>query len=392
MVFLQLCAHPAPGFLSILSFLLLIICLQQQAVADATASQPCFPALFVFGNSLSDTGNGVLTGNVLFTRASQNPYGATFPGHPSGRFSDGRLLVDFLAEYVGLPPVNPSLDSGADFSRGVNYAIAGAAALNASELRSLLVGIVGRDYSLEVQLGWHLSLKASGNGIKKPSRDAYSTGLYVLEFGGNDYINALRLSLYSPLQVSSVFVPLVISKIRDITTRLYTHGARHFLFVSITPLGCSPVFLASGRNGEKDSFGCLKDINSLSYKHGSELVKLAKDLRVTLPDADFVVVDYYDAYEHILENSDSYGFTNTLDACCGAGQDFSNNFNLLLFCNKKTSTKIPSGLCPDPNVYLNWDGIHFTDRFNSLVFDITIGGKAPYLYPPEGFSMCRPGI
>ncbi|MCO5586405.1 hypothetical protein L7F22_040345 [Adiantum nelumboides] len=301
MRFLQHCASPAFGFLSTI-LLLQFACLQQQA----TASKPCFPALFVFGNSLSDTGNGVLSGNALFTRASQSPYGQTFPGRPTGRFSDGRLLVDFLAEYVGLPPVNPSLNSGADFSSGVNYAVAGAAALNASELRSRLVATLGRDYSLEVQLEWHLSLKASGHGNKKPSEDAYSNGLYVLEFGGNDYIDALRLSFYSPSQVSSEFIPLVINKIRDATTLLYAHGARHFLYITITPLGCSPVFLASAKHGVKDTFGCLQDVNSLCHKHGSELINLVQDLQVALPEADFVVADYYGAFEDILENSGTY--------------------------------------------------------------------------------------
>ncbi|KAH7428313.1 hypothetical protein KP509_10G086500 [Ceratopteris richardii] len=64
------------------------------AVGVATA--PCYPALFVFGDSLSDTGNGNLTGNIFFTRTSSRPYGETVPGYPFDRFSDGLLLVDFL--------------------------------------------------------------------------------------------------------------------------------------------------------------------------------------------------------------------------------------------------------------------------------------------------------
>lgn len=48
--------------------------------------------LFVFGDSYVDTGN---------TRIDQagswkNPYGVTFPGKPAGRFSDGRVLTDFI--------------------------------------------------------------------------------------------------------------------------------------------------------------------------------------------------------------------------------------------------------------------------------------------------------
>jgi len=48
--------------------------------------------LFVFGDSYVDTGN---------TRIGQpgswkNPYGITFPGKPAGRFSDGRVLTDYI--------------------------------------------------------------------------------------------------------------------------------------------------------------------------------------------------------------------------------------------------------------------------------------------------------
>ena len=52
------------------------------------------PAVFLFGDSLSDTGNGWF---VEHRDAFVPPYGETFPGYPDGRFSDGRATVpDFL--------------------------------------------------------------------------------------------------------------------------------------------------------------------------------------------------------------------------------------------------------------------------------------------------------
>ncbi|KAH7430682.1 hypothetical protein KP509_08G009000 [Ceratopteris richardii] len=56
----------------------------------------CYPALFVFGDSLSDTCNSNLTGNSFFKRTTEAPYGETVPGFPFNRFSDGLHLVDFL--------------------------------------------------------------------------------------------------------------------------------------------------------------------------------------------------------------------------------------------------------------------------------------------------------
>lgn len=57
-----------------------------------------YQKLFVFGDSYVDTGN---------TRIDQpgswkNPYGITFPGKPAGRFSDGRVLTDYIGKSSSL--------------------------------------------------------------------------------------------------------------------------------------------------------------------------------------------------------------------------------------------------------------------------------------------------
>ncbi|KAL0303594.1 UNVERIFIED_CONTAM: GDSL esterase/lipase [Sesamum radiatum] len=54
--------------------------------------------LFVFGDSYADTGN--LPTSV--SRSWKPPYGITFPGKPSGRFSDGRVLTDYIASFLGI--------------------------------------------------------------------------------------------------------------------------------------------------------------------------------------------------------------------------------------------------------------------------------------------------
>ena len=58
------------------------------------ATSPSFPAIFVFGDSLVDNGNN----NYLNSLAKANfePYGIDFSWGPTGRFSNGKILVDFL--------------------------------------------------------------------------------------------------------------------------------------------------------------------------------------------------------------------------------------------------------------------------------------------------------
>ena len=55
-----------------------------------------FPAMFVFGDSLSDTGNNNFITSVA--KADKLPYGVDFPTGPNGRFTNGKLVIDFLCK------------------------------------------------------------------------------------------------------------------------------------------------------------------------------------------------------------------------------------------------------------------------------------------------------
>ena len=64
------------------------------------------PAIFVFGDSLSDTGNCALSqtpSDIAFCNRTRDlPYGETFPRHGFLRFSDGLLIVDWLCMFLNL--------------------------------------------------------------------------------------------------------------------------------------------------------------------------------------------------------------------------------------------------------------------------------------------------
>lgn len=52
-----------------------------------------FPAIFNFGDSNSDTG-----GLPAAFGPPNRPYGNTFFHMPSGRYSDGRVIIDFIGK------------------------------------------------------------------------------------------------------------------------------------------------------------------------------------------------------------------------------------------------------------------------------------------------------
>lgn len=54
--------------------------------------------LFVFGDSYADTGNI----RKSIGGSWKEPYGITFPGKPAGRFSDGRVLTDYIGNITSL--------------------------------------------------------------------------------------------------------------------------------------------------------------------------------------------------------------------------------------------------------------------------------------------------
>lgn len=88
-----------------LVFLLLLISLTSQSLQEPTTeSSPIsalVPALFVIGDSTVDCG----TNNhlITFARANHPPYGCDFDTHsPTGRFSNGRIIVDFLGNVLSL--------------------------------------------------------------------------------------------------------------------------------------------------------------------------------------------------------------------------------------------------------------------------------------------------
>ena len=65
--------------------------------------EPCSPPLFVFGASYLDVGENAAA--MPFREYSERePYGLDyFDGQPSGRYSNGRLIIDHICESPFLP-------------------------------------------------------------------------------------------------------------------------------------------------------------------------------------------------------------------------------------------------------------------------------------------------
>jgi hypothetical protein len=68
-------------------------------IVGAEPAAACYPRVFSFGDSLTDTGNfRFYYGNNSGEPALRPPYGETFFRRATGRFSNGRLVLDFIGK------------------------------------------------------------------------------------------------------------------------------------------------------------------------------------------------------------------------------------------------------------------------------------------------------
>lgn len=63
---------------------------------------PTATALFVFGDSFLDVGNNNYINTTTLDQANFWPYGEAYFRYPTGRFSDGRLVPDFIGTFSSL--------------------------------------------------------------------------------------------------------------------------------------------------------------------------------------------------------------------------------------------------------------------------------------------------
>ncbi|KAK3013030.1 hypothetical protein RJ639_008231, partial [Escallonia herrerae] len=305
-------------------------------------------ALFIFGDSFLDSGNNNYINTITLDQANFWPYGETYFNSPTGRFSDGRLVSDFIAEYAELPLIPPFVQPGIEYNKGVNFASAGAGALAGT--------FEGSVTSLKTQLRNYKKVEARlrselGDGEAKMT---LSTAVYLFSIGTNDYIspfltNSTILISYPPAQ----YVEMVISNLTTVIKDIHKRGGRKFGFLNLGPLGCLPGLRILDPQGHG---GCLEEASALAKLHNEALSKLLPRMDKHLEGFKHLLYDFKSSLRRRMKHPSRYGFREGRSACCGTGR-FRGTFS----CGGRRLVK-EFQLCDRPEDYVFWDSYHLTER------------------------------
>jgi len=226
--------------------------------------------LYVFGDSLSDMG-------TVFRMTE-----GTYPPHPTyyqGRYSNGRVWVEYLAERLKLPS-----------DRVTNFAYGGA--ITGSSSSSLVPGLVTQVQSFT-------------QAHQRTNPDA----LYVLWAGANDYLQG----------ASSATNP--VENVTGAIASLARVGAKNILVANLPDLGQLPATRTTANSAS---------LTALTQAHNQGLRRNLKVLSQQHSDLKIATLDASTLYRQAITNPAALGFTNVTTACV-SGSGTSGNPAQFLF-------------------------------------------------------------
>ncbi|GLJ55987.1 hypothetical protein SUGI_1201940 [Cryptomeria japonica] len=308
----------------IIIFLSALIFLQ---LAENVESRRAIRSIFVFGDSYADTGN-----HDHSAIAWQPPYGITFPGQPSGRHSDGRVLTDFVASYFNMStplPYNQRQGNPNLVRFGMNFASGGTGIFDT------VPGLPNATAQIE-QLQDLVK-----NGVY--SATSLASSLVLFSISGNDYgfyVQRTRTDAGLP-----GFVETVIKQFRVDLERLYGMGLRQFAITNMGPFGCLPLYTAKSNYSS-----CNDTANAVAVYHNSLLQGVVKGMKKSRVNGSFILLDHYSSALSIIQHPNQYGkLRNALKPCCMGA------------CGMRDSAgKAMYSVCEQRGSAFFWDVVHPT--------------------------------
>ncbi|XP_016462207.2 GDSL lipase-like [Nicotiana tabacum] len=327
-------------------------------------------ALFVFGDSLFDPGNNNYINTTTEFQANWRPYGESYFKYPTGRFCDGRLIPDFIAEHANLPSIPSYFQIGKQhFVHGVNFASGGAGCL-AETHRGFVI-------DLNTQLKYFKNvveiLKKKVGATE--SKQILSNAVYIFSAGGNDYLAPFSTNSTIPYPERE-YLQMIMGNLTSVLKGIYREGGRKFAMLNMVPIGSLPNIRAlNAQKGVKNG-DFIEEVTNLVKMHNSALPKILKQLEKQLPGFKYTLFNLFKVFAESIDNPTKYGFKTSKTACCGTGA-----FRGIYSCGGKRQVK-KYELCKNVKDYLFFDSFHPTElayqQYAELLWNGTADVVAPY--------------
>ncbi|KAK2656950.1 hypothetical protein Ddye_010002 [Dipteronia dyeriana] len=328
--------------------------MNQQLQRNNTASSSLVPAVFVFGDSIVDPGNN----NHIKTIVKCNfpPYGRDFKGgQPTGRFSNGFVPSDLLAQGFGVKEIVPAyLDPNLqpqDLITGVSFA---SGACGYDPLTSKIASVISMTEQLDLFKQSLTKIKATVGG--EQTANILSKSIFIVCSGSDDIANTYFSTPFRRLHYDiNSYTDLMSNAASSFLQELYGVGARRIAVLSAPPIGCVP-------SQRTISGGILRDCSEpanqaaqlFNYKFSSVIGSLSQKF----PDSKIVFVDVYTPLLSLIQNPTEYGFEVATKGCCGTG-----NIEVSILCTQLSDSKT----CKNDTKYIFWDSYHPTEAAYKVI-------------------------
>ncbi|XP_052183899.1 GDSL esterase/lipase 1-like isoform X4 [Diospyros lotus] len=326
------------------------------------------PALFFFGDTYFDVGNNNYINTTTTLQANFWPYGQTFFNYPTGRYSDGRLIPDFIAEHAKRPLLLPYKHPGYNqHAGGANFASSGASAL-AETFQGLAI-------NLHTQLNYFKEVERQLGGDIEAKKALLSRAIFVLSIGAADYASPFWTNKTGFIRRFSgeEYVGMVIGNLTLVIKEIHKAGGRKFGFLGVSPMGCWPMLRAVNPTNTGDD-GCHEDVNALVRLHNVALSQLLRSLEGELQGFKYSLFDFYTWGLERINNPSKYGFKEGKEACCGAGP-----YRGFDSCGEKRGVEYQ--LCSNPSEYLFFDLAHPSDAAFKQLSELMWSGPPSIVWP-----------
>ncbi|GAB2211107.1 hypothetical protein Droror1_Dr00016398 [Drosera rotundifolia] len=347
----------------------LIICIPIQTRGEIgfgrhvkNGSDPMVPAILVFGDSTMDPGNNDYIATTF--RSNFAPYGRDFANHEAtGRFTNGRLVTDFVASYLGIKKYVPAyLDlslSDQELLTGVSFASGGN---GYDPLTPQLSGVISMQRQLEYFKEYKSRIEKLVGG-EKADYIVKSAG-YVISAGTNDFVvNYYSTTLPVRRNTYSVgeYQKFLLQNVQEFIQGLWKEGSRKMAVVGLPPMGCLPDVITTNSRSIFQGRECVESLSSISREYNqqfqSQLDVLQRQFAAEDQNTKLAYIDIYTPIANMVQEPSKYGFEEVNRGCCGTGY-----VETIFLCNPISTT------CTDDSKYVFFDAIHPTEKAYNIIF------------------------